>query len=97
MAVQERFRFILGLHANLSFWRDTVRASDFVSHIIESSHKILFRDTPLLYSVENRSSALIHRRFVQEAVSQLLTHGCTREVLVYPRFCNPLHVAVQSS
>ena len=97
MAVQERFRFILGLHANLSFWRDKVRASDFVSHIIESSHKILFRDTPLLYSVENRSSALIHRRFVQEAVSQLLTHGCTREVSVYPRFCNPLHVAVQSS
>ena len=80
------------LHANLSF-----RASDFLLDIIESSHKILFQETPLPYSIENRSSALIHRRFVQEAVSELLTHGCTREVSVYPRFCNPLHVAVQSS
>ena len=85
--------FIQGkLHANLSF-----RASDFVLDIIESSHKILFQETPLPYSIENRSSVLIHRRFVQEAVSELLTHGCTREVSVYPRFCNPLHVAVQSS
>ena len=87
------FSFIQGkLHANLSF-----RASDFVLDIIESSHKILFKETPLPYSIENRSSALIHRRFVQEAVSELLTHGCTREVSVYPRFCNPLHVAMQSS
>lgn len=54
--------FIQGkLHANLSFWHDTVRASDFVLDIIESSYKILFQETPLLYSIENRSSALIHR------------------------------------
>ena len=65
--------------------------------IIESSYKILFRETPLPYSIENRSSALILGGFVQEAVSELLTHGCTREVSVYPRSCNPLHVAVQSS
>ena len=54
--------FIQGkLHANLSFWHDTVRASDFVLDIIESSYKILFQETPLPYSIENRSSALIHR------------------------------------
>ena len=74
--------FIQGkLHANLSF-----RASDFVLDMIESSHKILFQETPLPYSIENRSSAFMHRRFVQEAVSELQTHGCTREVSVYPRF-----------
>ena len=27
----------------------------------------------------------------------MLTRGCTRGVSVYPRFCSPLHVAVQSS
>ena len=27
----------------------------------------------------------------------MLTRGCIREVPVYPQFCNPLHVAVQSS
>ena len=35
--------FIQGkLHANLSFWRDKVRASDFELDIIVSSYKILF-------------------------------------------------------
>ena len=37
------------------------------------------------------------RRFVQGAISELLTRGCIREEPVYPQFCNPLHVAVQSS
>ena len=90
--------FIRGkLRTNLSFWRDSVRASDSVLDIIENGYKILFRESPLPYSIENRSSALIHRGFVQEAVSGLLTRGCIREVSVYPPFCNPLHVVVQSS
>ena len=49
------------------------------------------------YSFENRSSA--HRRdsFVEGAISELMSRGCLREVSDYPQFCNPLHVAVQSS
>ena len=81
----------------MSFWRDAVRASDFVLDIIENGYKILFRESPLPYSIDNRSSAPIHRGFVQEAVSMLLTRGCIRKVSVYPWVCNPLHVAVQSS
>ena len=89
--------FIQGkLRANLPFWRDTVRASDFVLDIIENGYKILFRESPLPYSIENRSYVLIHRGFVQEAVSVLFTRGCIREVSVYPRFCNLLHVAVHA-
>ena len=52
------------LRASLSFWRDTVRASDFVLDIIGNGYKIPFRESPLPYSIENRSSALIHRGFV---------------------------------
>ena len=39
----------------------------------------------------------IQRSFVQGAISELLTRSCIREAPVYPPFCNPLHVAVQSS
>ena len=60
-------------------------------------YKIHFRKSPLPYSIENRSSALHQRRFVQGAISELLTRGCIREAPIYPQFCNPLHVAVQSS
>ena len=85
------------LRANFLFWRDVVRASEFVLDIIQNGYKILFRESPLPYSIENRSSALHQRSFVQGAISELLTRGCIRETPVYPQFCNPLHVAVQSS
>ena len=80
------------LGANFLFWRDVVRAPQFVLDIIQNGYKILFQESPLPYLIENRSSAL-HQR----AISELLTHGCIRETPVYPQFCNPLHVAVQSS
>jgi hypothetical protein len=46
------------LHANFTFWRDTIQASDFVLDIIQNGYKILFMESPLPFSIENRSSAL---------------------------------------
>ena len=34
---------------------------------------------------------------MEGAISELMSHGCSREVSDYPLFCNLLHVAVQSS
>jgi len=47
------------------FLRDVVRASEFVFEIIQNGYKILFRESPLACSIENRSSALHQRSFVQ--------------------------------
>ena len=85
------------LRACASFWRDTICASEFVLDIIEHGYKIPFKITPPPYSIENRSSATRRDSFVREAISELLARGCVREVANYPEFCNPLHVAVQSS
>ena len=85
------------LRSCLSFWRETVCASEFVLDIIANGYKIPFRITPRPYSIENRSSAARRDRFVREAISELLARGCVREVANYPDFCNPLHVAVLSS
>ena len=49
------------------------------------------------YSIKNRSSARRQDSFVEGAISELMSCGCLREVSDYPQFCNPLHVAVQSS
>ena len=90
--------FIQGkLRANLSFRRDAVRASDFVLDIIENGYKILFQKSPLPYSIENRSSALLHRGFVREVLPELLTRGCIKQLSVYPPFCSPSDVAVELS
>ena len=90
--------FVQGkLHANFSFWQDAIRDSDFALDIIRSGYKIIFRETPLPYSIEKRSSARRQHSFVEGAISDLISRGCLREVSEYPQFCNPLHVAVQSS
>ena len=85
------------LRSCLSFWRETICASEFVLDIIENGYKILFKITPTTYSIGNRSSAKRRDSFVREAISELLARVCVREVANYSEFCNPLHVAVQSS
>ena len=90
--------FVQGkLRLNSSFWRDVLQASAFVLDIIEHGYKIIFLESPLPYSFDNRSSALQHEVFVSGAVDELLERGCIKEVFNFPVFCNPLHVAKQSS
>ena len=47
---------------NFLFWRDVVKASEFVLDIIQNGYKIIFWESPLPFSIENRSSAL-HQKF----------------------------------
>ena len=76
--------FVYGkLRSCLSFWRDTICASDFVLDIIKNGYKIPFKETPVPYSIENRSSAKSRDSFVREAISELLVRGCIRQVATY--------------
>ena len=63
---------------NFTFWQDTIQAWDFVLDIIRNGYKVLFRETLLPYSIENRSSALRRDSFVEGAISELTSHGCLR-------------------
>ena len=85
------------LRACFPFWRDTIGATEFVLDIIQNGYKIPFKETPLPFSIDNRSSAKCREVFVCEAISELLERGCIRQVHKYPQFCSPLHVAVLSS
>ena len=68
------------------FGRNSVRASEFVLDIIDNGYKIIFRETPSPYSIDNRSSALRHSSFINEAILELLDRGCIRKVQSYPQF-----------
>lgn len=85
------------LRSNLTFWRETVKASSFILDVLENGYKLIFLESPAPFFFENRSSAIRHKKFVEEAIFDLIQRGCIREVDVYPEFCNPLHVAEQSS
>ena len=86
----------LGKKGYICFWRKT-GASDFILDVIENGYKILFKVSPLPYCIENRNYTHTHRNVVDEAVNDLLERGCIRKFVSPPRFCNSLHVAVQSS
>ena len=48
------------------------------------------------FAIPNRSSAFKFKDFVNEAISELIERGCVKEVLIPPKFINPLHVVQQS-
>ena len=81
------------LKRNLNFWREVTKPSDFILDIIESGYKIPFHTTPDPYHINNRSSALRNKSFVESQIQKLLKSGSILEVQDCPEFINPLHVA----
>ena len=79
------------------FWKNEIQASKFVLDIIKHGHKPTLRSTLEPYSIPNRSSALKHKRFVNDSLKELLSLDCINEVEQIPKFINSLDVAVQSS
>ena len=63
---------------------------------IVEGYRIPFFDLPENFVIPNRSSAFKFKDFVNEAISELIERGCVKEVLIPPKFINPLHVVQQS-
>ena len=81
---------------HVDFWSNSIRASDFIINTIVEGHRIPFFDLPENFVIPNRSSAFKFKDFVNEAISELIERGCVKEVLIPPKFLNPLHVVQQS-
>ena len=82
------------LKGNLNFWKEVIKPSDFISNIIESGYKIPFHTTPDASNINNRSSALRNKSFVESQIQELLKNGCISDVQDCPEFINSLHVVV---
>ncbi|CAH3141245.1 unnamed protein product, partial [Porites lobata] len=89
------FRFLLfkvgSLREHVDFWSNFIRASDFIISTIVKGYRIPFFDLPENFVIPNRSSAFKFKDFVNEAISELIERGCVKEVLIPPKFINPLH------
>ena len=59
--------------------------------------KFFLRMPLLALAFKNRGSTNKHSDFVNQSILELLDLGCIKEFSNPPEFCNPLHVAVQSS
>ena len=78
---------------SLSFWRNTLQASDFVLSIFENGYRLPFSNYPSRCFLRNNLSALKHKQFVADAISELLSHNCIIEHEFPPYCINPLTVA----
>lgn len=81
------------LHKRGQFWLNTLKASTFVSTIIENGYSIPFVGPCPPFYAKNNASSLNHREFVEDAIEQLLQTTCIVETESMPFVCNPLTVA----
>ena len=65
------------LNRNIKFWKEVIRPSEF-------GYKIPFHTTPVPFRINNRSSSLQNRSFVEKEIQELLDNGCISEVIDRP-------------
>jgi hypothetical protein len=65
--------------------------------VIQKGYKILFIEIPLVAYLRNNKSALRHKDFVQQAISELLQSNKVIKTNSMPHVVHPLSVSVQPS
>ena len=67
------------LKSSLSFWVETLDASDFVLDMIRRGYSLPSAQYPSQCFLKNNRSALQHPEFVAEAITELLSNSCIVE------------------
>ena len=81
------------IHKKGQFWRETLKASKFVTSIVENGYSLPFERPCPPFAAKNNASSRNNRDFVEEAIEKLLQTNCIRETESVPFVCNPLTVA----
>ena len=81
------------LKSCLPYWKNELKATNFVIDTIEHGYKIPFSHVPPQFYARNNKSSLNHSEFVESAIADLLVKRCAIEVASRPHCCNPLTVS----
>ena len=84
------------LKSNIQFWRD-IGANSYILDTIENGYVIPFHSTPVSMCCKNNRSALQHKTFALEAISDLEMKGLVARCSEKPFFVSPLTVSVQNN
>ena len=80
------------LKNNLQFWK-TIGASRYILDVVEHGYRLPFAHVPPEpIWLKNNKSAFVHRKFVHEAIEELLQSDRVIEVQKTPLVINPLYV-----
>ena len=80
------------LRQNLNFWQHTLQAPNNVLEWIQIGYKLPVQYLPDPFSQSNHKSTLMHKSFVNEAITELLANRCVKWVIEKPYICSPLTV-----
>lgn len=84
------------LKPNLEFWKNVLKAPQYILDVIEHGYKLPFMELPKSNITKNNTSATENTEFVSESLRELLTDGSIKQVEYIPRVVNPLSVAINS-
>ena len=62
------------------FWKNTLKANDFVIETINDGYKLPLKETPIKTEFRNNKSAIQNSDFVNEALKELIVSNCVIEV-----------------
>ena len=80
----------------LRVWREVLGAPEYVLDWIGSGYKLPLRHLPDTFSMGNHNSALTHRKFVSDSITELLANRCIVKVAQKPYICSPLSVVANA-
>ena len=82
------------LRQHIKFWKEVIKAPAYIIDCIQNGYKLPLFTEPPPHRQSNSASALKHKEFVTEAVSELFQNGCVKKVEACPHICSPLSVVV---
>ena len=85
------------LKDSIEFWKNTLKANDFVIETINDGYKLPLKETTIKTEFRNNMSAIQNSDFVNEALKELIVSNCVIEVQNKPHVINPLSVSTNSS
>lgn len=80
----------------VSFWENTLEASDFVLGIIKNGYRLPFIRFPPSVCMRNHRSAFESMDFVTNSIQELIETNCVVESDLCPLVCSPLQVVTNA-
>ena len=85
------------LSKSRTFWKETLKASQFIQNIVEEGYRIPLYIIPEPKCFCNNKSALKEEQFVTDSIKDLLNHNLIVESNTIPHVVSPLSVSINSS
>ena len=85
------------LKRSVSFWREELKASEFILDTIEHGYILPLKSEPSPFVGKNQLSTVANRAFVEKSIKELLVAQCVRQVTSIPHICSPLSVVESKS